>query len=114
MAFLAHAALAAHAAWVLAVLLLPLVAWRRRRWRAVHLSMMGATVLFALVFGGCPLTFLENRLWSAAGEAAYRESFLAHWLERLVYWEVPQAWLTAASAGWFALWAAVYRRLGGT
>jgi hypothetical protein len=62
-----------------------------------------ATLVYALlieVFNWyCPLTLLEQRLRLAAGTGAYERSFLVHYLERLIYWDVPQWLLIVGAAG---------------
>jgi hypothetical protein len=98
-ALLADALLTLHVGVVLFVVgLLPLVliggarGWRwvrHRRLRLTHLGLMvfiaGQTWLGQL----CPLTVWEQDLRRLAGEAAYGESFIEHWLSRLLYWEAP-------------------------
>jgi len=101
--------LAIHAAWVLTVVLAPLWAWRRPWLRWVHLGMMAVTVGFGVTTGVCPLTDLENWLWSRSeAPQAFSGSFLHHYIWELVYWRVPQVWLNVASGLWFGLWVAVY------
>ena len=62
-----------------------------------------ATLVYALlieIFSWyCPLTLLEQRLRLAAGAGAYERSFLAHYLERLIYWDVAQWVLIAGAVG---------------
>ncbi len=96
--------LAVHAAWVLFNLTAPLLAVRRPRWRIAHLAALGATLLFTVTLGVCPLTILENRL----RDAAYPGGFLRHYLMEIVYWDVPQTSLTAAAVLWTVFWAGVY------
>jgi polyferredoxin len=43
----------------------------------------------------CPLTTLEMALRERAGDAVYPGSFIAHWLEALLYYEAP-AWVFTA------------------
>ena len=109
---LADAALATHAAWVLAVVLGPIWCWRRPKWRAAHLAMLAVTMAFSVVPEGCPLTYLENHFLSKADPAAsYPGSFLAHYMGRIVYWEAPESseWAFAAATGiWFFCWTALY------
>jgi polyferredoxin len=50
----------------------------------------------------CPLTVWEQDLRRIAGEVGYRESFIEHWLSRLLYWEAPWWAFVAAYTG-FAL-----------
>jgi hypothetical protein len=38
----------------------------------------------------------------------YPGGFIAGWLERLVYWDVPPGAIGAATAAWFLLWLGVY------
>lgn len=106
---LADLVLAAHAAWVIFNVLGPLWCWKRPAWRAAHLATLGLTLLFMAFTGGCPLTDLENRLLARADPAAvYPGGFIAHYLGRLVYWEVSPGTLGAATGAWFALWLGVY------
>jgi hypothetical protein len=45
----------------------------------------------------CPLTLLEQRLESKAGAAVYREPFLVHYLEAVVYPDVPERVLVSVA-----------------
>ncbi|MDP6524919.1 MAG: DUF2784 domain-containing protein [Kiritimatiellia bacterium] len=40
----------------------------------------------------CPLTTWENALRKTAGEPTYTETFVQHWLGRLIYYDAP-AWV---------------------
>jgi hypothetical protein len=69
--------------------------WVRNPWfRSVHLLAIGIVVLQAWVGRICPLTTWEMQLRARAGEATYTGAFVAHWLERLLYYEAP-AWVFA-------------------
>ena len=37
----------------------------------------------------CPLTILEMNLRDRAGDATYDSTFIAHWLQRLLFYEAP-------------------------
>jgi len=37
----------------------------------------------------CPLTVLEQRLREASGEPGPGESFISHWVSRLLYYDFP-------------------------
>jgi multisubunit Na+/H+ antiporter MnhB subunit len=64
--------------------------WVRNPWfRVAHLVAIGVVVLQSWFGAICPLTTLETTLRSRAGEAAYAGSFVAHWLEILLYYRVP-------------------------
>jgi hypothetical protein len=57
----------------------------------------------------CPLTVWEQNLRRLAGETVYRESFIEHWLSRLLYWEAPWWVFVAAYTGFAVLVAAAWR-----
>ncbi len=99
--------LALHAAWVAFNLTAPFWAWRRPRLRAVHLGTLGLTLLFAVVWGYCPLTPLEYRL-SGTDDGG---GLIHRLLWEFVYWDVPESWILGGSIGWFVLWAGIYARL---
>lgn len=82
---------------------------RDPRFRALHLAAI--VVVAAESWGGvvCPLTTLEMHLRERAGDATYSGAFVAHWLERVLYWRAPP-WAftvgytlfgTAVVAGWW-------------
>jgi hypothetical protein len=58
---------------------------RNFAFRLVHLAAMGYVLAEALLGVTCPLTIWENNLRAQAGRAAYRESFMQHWLGRLLF-----------------------------
>jgi hypothetical protein len=65
-------------------------AWVRNPWfRAAHLLAIGIVVSQAWLGIVCPLTTWENALREKAGETVYSGSFVAHWLEALLYYQAP-------------------------
>lgn len=112
-ALLADTLLALHVGVVLSVVgLLPLVllggvrgwAWVRRfRLRLTHLLLMVFIAAQAWLGQLCPLTVWEQDLRRIAGEGSYRESFIEHWLSRLLYWEAPWWVFVAAYTGFAVL-----------
>ena len=67
--------------------------WVRNPWfRYAHLAAIGLVVVQAWFGWDCPLTILEMSLRARAGEATYGETFIAHWLHQLLYFEAP-AWV---------------------
>jgi hypothetical protein len=50
----------------------------------------------------CPLTVWEQALRRLAGSTSYSESFIEHWLSRLLYWDAPW-WMFVAAYTVFAL-----------
>ncbi|SEA11820.1 DUF2784 domain-containing protein [Microbulbifer marinus] len=64
--------------------------WVRNRWfRLAHLACIGVVVLQAWLGAICPLTIWEMALRQRAGDAVYSGSFIAHWLETILYYRAP-------------------------
>ena len=92
-------------------------AWVRNWWfRAIHLAAIGVVVLQSWLGVICPLTKLEMYLRGKAGDAMYAGSFVAHWLESILYYRAP-AWVFAACYTAFAaivvlswVWVRPHRR----
>jgi hypothetical protein len=97
--FMADAVLLVHALFVAFVVIGQLLilaglvlgwAWVRGfRFRIAHLLAIAIVVLQAWAGVLCPLTLLENALRLRAGEPVYAESFMAHWLHRLIFFDAP-------------------------
>ena len=112
-ALLADALLALHVGIVVFVVgLLPLVliggvrGWRwvrHRGLRIAHLGLMLFIAAQAWLGRLCPLTVWEQDLRRLAGQGAYGESFIEHWLSRLLYWDLPGWVFVAAYTGFAAL-----------
>ncbi|HAJ74986.1 MAG: DUF2784 domain-containing protein [Gammaproteobacteria bacterium] len=64
--------------------------WIRNWWfRVAHLIAIGIVVLQAWLGVLCPLTTLEMWLREQAGLANYQESFIQHWIQQLLYYDLP-------------------------
>lgn len=110
-AFLADAILALHVGIVAFVVLgqaaILIGAWRRWRWirnfrfRIAHLALMVFIALQAWLGQLCPLTVWEQALRTHAGQTAYAESFIEHWLSRLIFFQAPW-WAFVAAYSVFA------------
>ena len=63
--------------------------WIRNPWfRLAHLAAIAVVVIqswFGLI---CPLTSIEMVLRSRAGDTSYSGSFISHWLENILYYQV--------------------------
>ena len=113
---LADAILALHVGIVVFVVgLLPLVllggalGWRWVRHfglRLTHLGLMVFIAVQAWLGQLCPLTVWEQDLRRIAGQGSYGESFIEHWLSRLLYWEAPW-WVFLVAYTAFALLVAL-------
>lgn len=110
-ALLADLILVAHVGVVSFVVLgqLLFVAGGLRDWRWVrkagirlsHLALIAFVVLQSWAGSVCPLTLWEQALRHRAGQAGYSESFIEHWLSRLIFFNAPQ-WLFVAVYTLFA------------
>lgn len=70
--------------------------WVRNFWfRIVHLAMIGVVVVQALVGVLCPLTLLEQYLREKAGEVTYAGSFIGHWADELIFYDISAQAFTA-------------------
>lgn len=64
--------------------------WIRNIWyRVAHLLCVGIVVLQSWLGIICPLTVWEMAFREKAGNAVYSGSFVAHWLESLLYYRAP-------------------------
>lgn len=86
---LADGVLLLHLAFVLFVIFGGLLSLRNRWWALLHVPIFvwGATV--NLMHWVCPLTPLENRLRTLAGEDGYAGGFIAHYVGAVVYPDIP-------------------------
>ncbi len=84
--------------------------WVRNPWfRLIHLAAISVVMVQSWLGLICPLTSLEMALRSQAGDTVYSGSFLSHWLESILYYQVP-SWIfvlcymafgAAVVASWF-------------
>lgn len=82
---------------------------RNRIFRSVHAAMMAVVLMQALLGRLCPLTIWEHELRLRAGAAEGEPtSFMAFWVERLLYYEAPLWVFTAAYTVMMALIVALW------
>lgn len=80
---------------------IPLGAWRGWRfvrvfwWRALHLAVLAAVAVQAVLQQACFLTLWQSVLLRRAGEAASDAPLIERWVNRLVFWPLP-LWFFAA------------------
>lgn len=89
----------------LSVLVGGLLRWnwvRNRVFRIAHLLLVAFIALQAWAGRLCPLTVWEQALRAQAGDVAYRESFVEHWLSRVIFFDAPW-WAFVAGYSAFAL-----------
>lgn len=86
---------------------------RQPFFRIAHLVLVGFVTAEAALGLICPLTLLENRLRQGPDSGSvYQESFIGHWLGRLLYWDISPAALAMMYVVFFALvvWAFILVR----
>lgn len=98
--FLADLVLVVHAAVVVFVVggLVLILVGRLRGWRLVdslwfrcaHLVAIAVVAAQSWLGLACPLTSLEMWLRIGGGDDAYAGGFVAHWVQRFLYYEAPQ------------------------
>ena len=102
--------LAAHLAFILWVIFGALFTRGRPLLRRIHIASMVWGLLIEIFPWTCPLTFAENWLEQRAGIAPYQGGFLLHYLDSLVYPDVPPVLLTLAAVAVVAANIAIYRK----
>lgn len=87
---LASLVLAVHLTWIIWVIFGWWVARNRPVLRWLHLGSLIYGIFIEIAPWPCPLTLLEQWLESKAGAEVYREPFLVHYLDAVVYPDVPE------------------------
>ena len=111
---LADLVLMVHVAFVAFVLVGLLLVWLGwwRRWsfvhnpwfRIAHIAAIGAVAAESLLNFTCPLTTWEDRLRLLAGsEERYPDSFIAHWLHRILFFDIDPRIFTVIYITFFLL-----------
>ena len=108
---LADVVLVSHVVFVAFVVIgLPLIllggwlqwSWVRNRcFRFCHLAAIGIVVIQAWLGIVCPLTSLEMHLRELGGDTTYQGTFIAHWLQKILFIEAP-LWAFTACYSLFA------------
>jgi hypothetical protein len=64
--------------------------WVNAWWfRLAHLAAIGVVVAQAWLGQVCPLTTLESWLRGKSGQPVYAGSFVAHWVQRILFYDAP-------------------------
>lgn len=108
MALLATLILSFHLAWLLLVIFGAL--WTRGRplWSALHILALLWAIVVETSPWPCPLTLAEQYFESRAGWPAYHGSFLLHYLDAIVYPNLPDWIITTAGVSVCALNLGIY------
>ena len=101
---LGDAVIILHFLWILFILFGLLIGIKYARLTLVHLG--GLVFTLVLNIGGwfCPLTYLENHLYSLYNpQLTYAGSFIVQYLQQLIYLDVDEARLRIAAIIWVAI-----------
>ncbi len=74
-----------------------------RIFRITHLVAIGVVVLQAWLGQLCPLTLWENELRRLAGQSAYTETFVEHWLHEVLFYQAEPWVFTTIYTGFGVL-----------
>ncbi len=100
---LADLTVALHFGWILFLIFGCFLGTRFRLIKIVHLSALAFAVIINATGSACPLTYLEVWLRQKHDPAlSYAGSFIAHYIEKIIYFTLPEsslALLTIALAG---------------
>ena len=97
MKFIAIAILSAHVLWILAVIFGAPFTRGRPIWSALHIASLIWGIIVEVGPWPCPFTLAEQYFEARAGIQAYQGSFLLHYIDKIVYPNVP--WWLIATVG---------------
>jgi hypothetical protein len=109
-ALLAALVLAIHLLWLACVAFGAFFTRGRPVWTTVHLLALVWGILVELTPWPCPLTLAENYFETHAGHLSYQGSFLVHYLDAVVYPNLPFWLVTGAGVAVCLLNLAIYLR----
>ncbi len=107
----ADAVVVVHFGWIL-FLIGGSAVGRRARWAMwLHIGALGYSLFLQIFSWICPLTYLEVWFRSRGnGDRNYSGSFIAHYLERLIYYQIGPEWILFLTGIVIGISAAVYYR----
>jgi hypothetical protein len=101
---LGDAVIILHFLWILFILFGLLVGIKFRRLIWVHLGGLVFTLVLNIEGWFCPLTYLENHLYSLySPQLTYAGSFIGQYLQKLIYLDVEEAYLRISAVIWVAI-----------
>lgn len=106
----ADAVVVVHLFWILFLILgaLPGSRWAWVKW--THLAALAFSIALQVFGWICPLTHLEIWLRSSGGAPPYEGTFIRHYVEQVVYAEIPRSALLIGTLIVVALSLWLYRR----
>ena len=107
---LAAAAFLLHLLFILWVIFGAAFTRRRPMLRWLHIASLVWGILIEIEPWTCPLTFAEGWLLQRAGIAPYQGGFLLHYLDAIVYPDIPPSFLIAGAVIVVSVNAFIYLR----
>jgi hypothetical protein len=108
MAQLAILALFVHLLWLALVIFGAFFTRGRPAWTALHILALLWGITVEVSPWPCPLTLMENYLESQAGVTPYQGGFLLHYLDAIVYPDLPGWIVTVVAVAVCALNLGIY------
>ncbi len=103
-ALLGDAVVCLHFLWVLFILSGIILARRFAVFSILHLTGLIFTLFLNLTGWFCPLTYLENYMYSLQNPGlAYSGSFLSRYLQQIIYLDVPEVYLRIGAIVWVGM-----------
>jgi Protein of Unknown function (DUF2784) len=101
---LGDAVITLHFLWILFILFGLFIGIKYRRLIWVHLGGLVFTLILNIGGWFCPLTYLENHLYSLyIPQLTYAGSFIGQYLQKLIYLDVDEVYLRIAAVIWVAI-----------
>jgi hypothetical protein len=97
MRFLATAILSIHLLWILAVIFGAAFTRGRPVWSTVHILCLIWGIVVEVGPWPCPITLAEQYFEARAGMQAYQGSFLMHYIDKIIYPNIP--WWVIGTVG---------------
>ena len=107
---LADAVLVVHLSWIVFVMIGTLWTRDRRVLTGIHIASLVWGVIVEAGPWPCPLTLLEQYLETKAGADPWQGGFLLHYLDAIVYPDIPAWVLVAFGIGVCTVNLAIYAR----
>lgn len=110
--FFAHLVVIAHLSWILFLIFGFFLGAKNRYVKYLHISGWFFALFLAVSDLYCPLTYLEQWLRKKAGAQSYEGSFIIHYLEKIIYIELPPDVLRLGTLALFLFNMLLYTRKG--
>ena len=109
---LVHFTIVLHFLWILFIIFGFIFALKRSKIAYLHLSGVFLALFLNLMGWYCPLTYLENYLYTLHDiKSAYTKSFIIHYLEYLIYPDLPEPYIRIFTLFFVTLYVIFYTYL---